>query len=101
MPTPIDDLRVTRNNDKRIKLTDRQRDEIAARRGESIHALSREYGVSRRLIQFIQYPERYVKNVQDRQERGGWQQYYTAEKHRQRMQTHRSYKRELVKEGKI
>lgn len=101
MTPPIDDLRVTRQHDKRIKLTETQRDEIAARRGESIHALSREYGVSRRLIQFIQYPERAEKNVRDRQARGGWRQYYTPEKHREIMQEHRNYKRELVKDGKI
>lgn len=101
MTTPIDDLRVTRNNDKRIKLTETQRTEIAARKGESIHALSREYDVSRRLIQFIQYPERIEKNKRDRQGRGGWRQYYDTAKHREQMQGHRDYKRELVKEGKI
>lgn len=95
MPSKVDALRVPRAHDKRIKLTDLQRDEIAARRRESIHALAREYGVSRRLIQFIQYPERLEANLIKRQERSGSALYYDKEKHREAMRSHRKHKKAI------
>ena len=67
--------------DLRVKLTDNQRKEIAAKKGkETIAALARAYGVSRRTIEFIQYPERKQANLERRKERGGWRRYYNKEK---------------------
>lgn len=66
-------------------------------RGMSIHSLSKLFRVSRRTIQFILYPERQAKNLEDRQKRGGTRQYYDKEKHKEYMKTHRSYKHKTLK----
>lgn len=96
----IDDLRVPREKgkDRRIKLSDADKAAIieAHAAGASIHSLAREYQVDRRSIQFLLYPERHRKNLQDRQERGGTMQYYDKDYHREKMREHRQHKRELA-----
>lgn len=88
--------------DKRISLTPEQRQEIRDNiEGISTHKLAAKYGVSRRLIQFIQHPERHAKNLLDRQQRGGSMKYYDHEKHADYMQVHRSHKKQLIEEGVI
>lgn len=64
--------------------------------GESIHSLSKIFKVSRRLLQFIIYPERYKKSLQDRQDRGGSTIYYQREKHNTAMKVHRQYKHKTL-----
>ena len=66
-------------------------------KGMSIHNLSKLFKVSRRTIQFILYPERQTKNLEDRAKRGGTRQYYDKEKHKEYMKTHRSYKHKTLK----
>jgi len=88
--------------DKRIQLTPEQRSEIRDNpEGLSTHKLAAKYGVSRRLIQFIQHPERHAKNLLDRQQRGGSMKYYDHEKQAEYMQTHRAHKKRLLEEGVI
>ena len=99
----VDNYRVPRvkGKDKRIKLTPEQKSEIYNRHhfgGEGIRPLHREFGVSRRLIQFICYPERQAKNLQDRKERGGEKLYYDRDKRREYMKKHRTHKRQLMDE---
>lgn len=105
MPSKVDPLRVPRVKgiDKRIKLSDADRAAIIESHGSgaSINGLAREYGVNKRLIQFILFPERQRKNLQDRQERGGSAKYYDVDKHREAMREHRSHKRKLLKDGVI
>ena len=88
--------------DRRAKLTPEQREEIRENpEGLSKHQLAVKFGVSRRLVQFIQHPERHAKNLNDRQARGGWKQYYDKDKHAQTMREHRHYKQGTLnpKEG--
>jgi len=67
--------------DLRTKLTPQQRKDIALLKGEAtISALAIDYGVSRRTIEFIQYPERKQANLDKRKARGGWKQYYNKDK---------------------
>lgn len=102
MPSIVDPLRVGKDLDRRRKLTDDEREEIALNpRGLSQRALAREYGVSRRLITFILDPKKHEENKQRRQERGGSKAYYDVDKHRESMQGHRKYKRKLLDEGKL
>jgi len=63
----------------------------------SIHSLSKLFRVSRRTIQFILYPERQAKNLEDRAKRGGTKQYYDREKNNAYMKTHRQYKHKTLK----
>lgn len=83
--------------DRRRKLTDADKEEIKTwhRQGTSIHEISRVAGVDRRLIQFILFPERHVKNLVDRAERGGSKQYYVRQKHTLAMRRHRAHKKEV------
>ena len=64
-------------HDKRIRLTENQKDEIISLRGLiSIHKCAERFGVCRRTIQFLWFPERLERNKQLRQKRGGSKQYY-------------------------
>ena len=102
MPSIVDKKRVGIKNDRRVKLTGADRDYILAMKGvQSIHSLANEFGVSRRTIQFILYPERLEANKAARIERGGWKQYYDKDNHRKSASEHREYKNKLVSEGKI
>lgn len=101
--------------DRRIKLTEKQKEEIRNRM--AVHAfnskngianpavsqrmLAREYGVSRRLIVWVLYPNRLEKNKQLRKERGGSAIYYNRSNHTQSMRNTRRYKQKLYLEGKI
>lgn len=101
----LDYLRIPREKgiDKRIKLSEADKAKIieAHKSGASINGLAREYKVNKRLIQFLLFPERHKKNLQDRQERGGTMKYYEKEKHKANMREHRDYKLELKTKGII
>jgi len=99
-----DKMLIPENKDKRVKLTLCQKEEIFelyATGNYSQRALSREYNVSRRLIQFIICPEKLEENRQRRQERGGSKQYYDKDKHRIAMKTHRQHKQKLYLKGEL
>lgn len=91
---------IKRSHDRRVKLTPEQRIEIRENaEGLSQRALADRYGVSRRLIQFIQNPDKRCENLKRRKERGGSKQYYNTEKHKEYMKKHRKYKRKIHDEG--
>lgn len=87
--------------DRRIKLTEQDKQDILNLTGLSINAIARKYGVNKRLIQFILFPERKAKNLLDRQARGGSMRYYNKEKHTLAVRETRNYKQELYKKGEI
>lgn len=90
------------NHDKRVKLTGEQREDIKKEYGLgsiSIRGLVRKYGVSRRLIQFILFPERQEKAKKDFAERQKDGRYYDKEKHKEYMKKHRGHKKELWENG--
>lgn len=88
--------------DRRVKLTQKDKDKILSLRDKiSIHDLAKMFGVHRRTIQFILYPERQARNLELREERGGSKIYYDREKQNASIREHRRYKQELYLEGKI
>lgn len=98
----IDQLRVPRKYNKRIKLTDCQKQEIKDLAGSiSKHQLAKIYNVSRRLIQFIIHPERLEQCKALRKLRGGSAIYYNTNYNTIKKQQHRAYKRELINKGII
>ena len=102
MPYKSEKLKMPKEYDKRIKLTDKQKEEIKKLYGKiPQRKLANIYGVSRRLIQFIGNPELKEKNLQRLQERGGTRIYYDKERHKKYMKKHRKYKHNLYKQGKL
>ena len=88
--------------DRRIKLSDLQKEEILDLKNKATQiSVAKAYGVSRRTIQFIWFPEQLEENKQRRAERGGSKQYYDKDKHNLSMKEHRAYKKELKEKGLI
>lgn len=116
MPYISENIKIAKTKfDRRIKLTDEQKQEIRLRwwnskhkttlsildKGLSQRKLAKEYNVSRRLIVWILYPERLIENRKRREEHGGWKQYYNTDKWWETMREHRSYKQGLYLKGLI
>jgi predicted HTH transcriptional regulator len=90
--------------DKRIKLTDDDKKLIIWLREEeklSQRQLAARFNVSRRLITFVLDPEKKVRDLENREKRGGWKQYYDKEKNTEYMKDHRNYKQDLKVRGLI
>jgi hypothetical protein len=104
MPYKSEKIPVGKKLDKRIKLTDEQRERIREEYATGLisqRGLAEKYGVSRRLIQFTlddEKKERAKKQFAERQKTG---RYYDKDKHKEYMKIHRRRKHELYKEGKI
>ena len=85
--------------DRRVRLTEEQWAEVleAHRNGESIHSLSKEWGVSRRAIQFRLYPERLEHN---RDLRTPERVRFYNRNNTECMRGHRKYKKSLMTDEK-
>lgn len=113
MPSKIDSVRINANKenamlDRRRKLTDDDKNTIRriyftepVGKRPSISFLARQYNVSRRLIQFILFPERKARQDTLAKERRKDGRYYDKEKGRTHMRDHRAYKRQLIRSGKL
>ena len=103
MPSKIDRIIINNENlDKRVKLTaDQKLEIIGLKETYSQRATARMFGVSRRTIQFIWFPEKLAENKARRAERGGWKQYYNKEENTKSHKKHRAYKKELFKKDLI
>lgn len=64
--------------------------------GTSITQLAKNFRVSKRLIQFILFPERKDKNYANRVLKGGSKVYYIKEKHTKAIREHRQYKKKIL-----
>jgi len=100
MPALVDKITVASPFlDRRVKLLPCQRERIYQMHHLEvfgIRELSRIFKVDRRLIQFICYPERHLKNLDDRKARGGSAKYYVTEKNTTAMTKHRAHKKEIL-----
>jgi len=67
--------------------------------GTSINKLAKMFNVSKRLVQFELFPERKVKNLEHRKDRGGSAIYYKGgSEWAETMRDHRKYKYKILKE---
>lgn len=84
--------------DRRTKLLDCQKEMVKYwyEKGTSIRAIARMFNVDKRTIQFLLFPERLKKNIQNRKERGGWKQYYNKTEHAEAIKEHRNYKKKIL-----
>lgn len=105
MPRKTDSIPIKNKElDRRIKLTDADRTQIRIlyETGDySQRKLALMFNVSRRLIGFIINPEKLKANLEAREKRGGWKQYYNSEEHAKYVKGHRDYKKKLHQEGKL
>lgn len=104
MPYSFDKKKINnRELDRRIKLTDKQREEIKTlyfERGQNtFRGLARLYNVDRQTIKFIVFPDLYKEYLENRSKHEIWRKYYTKEKHRVYVKKHRDYKKKLSKKG--
>ncbi len=104
MPYKCTPIKLKETQKRSVKLTSEQRAEIAKKYSTgrySQRGLASEYGVSRRLVQFIIDPKKHEENLKRRDERGGSSQYYVKEKHTKAMREHRQYKQGLFLKGEL
>ena len=90
---------IKQEDDRRRKLDDSDKRLIVSlyKLGDtSQRKLARDFGVSRRLVQFILDPAKQRANYQARQLAGGSAQYYDKDKNTEAMRTHRAYKQTLA-----
>ncbi len=92
-------IKLSKEQDRRIKIPKSEHKYICTRykNGESQRELAKAYGVSRRLITWILYPERLVINRKLRVKRGGWKQYYNKKKNTEAVRKTRQYKAKILK----
>lgn len=87
--------------DRRVKLLPCQKEMVHYwyNLGTSITKISKIFNVNKRLIQFELFPERKIKNLSDRRDRGGTKVYYKGGKEwSETVKEHRKYKYALLKE---
>ena len=105
MPYKHTEMKIPEKLDRRVKLTKSQKEEIYnlynLYNAYSQRELAAMYGVSRRLITYIVDPNKEKKMLEAREARGGWKQYYSKDKWREQMKSHRRYKQELYIRGEL
>lgn len=103
MPRKSDSIAINNEKyDRRVKLTEDDKKSIKSEYElglSSIRGLARKYGVDKRLIQFILFPERQVVARAGYAERQKDGRYYDREKHNEAMKRHRDHKKELWNRG--
>ena|SRR3990167_3560229 len=102
MPYKSQFIKLPRNYDRRVKLTDEDRSAIQSlyRQGTGIREIARQYPqVSRRLIQFVLFPDRAAK-ARARFKKH-WKEYVNRKKLTNATRNLRQYKHSLFKAGKI
>lgn len=85
-------------NDKRIRLTDEQKQKIKEEYATSLisqRALAKKYNVDRKTIYNILHPDKYQEQLKANQENKHSQKYYNKEKHKEYIKNHRRYKQTL------
>ena len=105
MPYKSTNIKLSREQDRRVKLTDEQREEIREKYVTGLYSqrkLAEEYGVSRRLITFVLDDEKAKRAAEQRKERNADGRYKpTKERWAKTMREHRQYKQSLYLQGKL
>ncbi len=101
----VDKIKLPKNRDRRRKLTDKDKENIKQLHKDNtpIREIARIYQdkCSRRLIQFILFPER-DKNLKEiRSIKKSHLKYYNREKHTKAIASLRKYKRQLIRDNLI
>jgi hypothetical protein len=99
MTLVVDKYLIPKALKKTTKYTDEDRDKVKAlhKQGISIHGISKQIPMSRRMVQFILYPERAElakKNFAKRQKDGRYR--YTTQKQSDMVKACRQRKKEII-----
>lgn len=89
--------------DRRIKLTDAQREEIIKLHfsGWTQRKIAKKFGVDKSTIRFVVNPEAYQAYLQYRKDVKAHKKYYDREKNTKAVRESRNYKQQLKMENKI
>lgn len=105
MPYKSEKIKLSETQDRRRKLTDKQREEIRNKYATGLYSqrtLAKEYNVSRRLITFILDDEKQKRNAELLKERKLDGRYKpTKEEWAKTVREHRRYKQELYLKGEL
>jgi hypothetical protein len=105
MPYKSEKIKLPKELDRRVKLKDKQREEIRNKYATGLYSqrtLAKEYNVSRRLITFILDEEKQKRNAELLKERKLDGRYKpTKEEWAKTVREHRKYKQELYLQGKL
>lgn len=103
MPYKSEKIKLPKELDRRVKLTDQQREEIKDLYGTgcySLNGLAKQFGVSKKTILLIVNEESAERARQYRKEH--WKEFQgTKEEHREAIKKTRHYKQSLMIEGKL
>lgn len=103
MPSKLDKLKLTEQQDRRKKLTTEQKQEIYNLYHNvglySLNDLAKIYNVSKKTILLIVNKESKLKN--DLHIKNNWKKYYNTAEHTEAMKKTRAYKKELQEKGEI
>lgn len=99
MPNNLDSVRYTEEQDGRVKILKSQYEEVRTKYAslKSMRATARYYGVDKRLIQFIVYPERLEALKAHNKLIKHHKKYYDKDKWRETMRKFRARKKEILK----
>jgi hypothetical protein len=94
----LEQIKYTEEQDGRRKILKSQHEEIRSKykSGMSMREVAGNYGVDKRLIQFIVYPERLKKLQEWNKQIKHHKKYYDTEKHREYMRKYRARKKLLL-----
>lgn len=105
MPYKSEKIKLSREQDRRVKLTSQQREAIRGKYATgccSQRELAKEYGVSKRLIQFVLDEEKALRAAEQLKERRKDGRYSpTKEARSKTMREHRRYKQALYNAGEL
>ena len=91
-------------NDKRIKLTPEQKEQIKKEYETSLisqRALAKKYKVNRKTIYNILHPEKYKEQLENNKINQHSKQYYQKERQKEYVKKYRHHKQELYLKGEI
>ena len=105
MPYKSEKIKLSKEQDRRIKLSDEQKEEIRTKYATGLYSqrgLAIEYNVSRRLISFVLDDEKAKKASEQLKARRADRRYKPSkEQWAETMREHRHYKQRLYMEGKL
>jgi hypothetical protein len=98
MPNKLDSIKYSEEQDGRVKILKSQYDEVRAKYVslQSMRATAAYYGVDKRLIQFIIYPERLEALKAHNKLIKHHRKYYDKDKWRETMRKFRARKKEIL-----